>query len=182
MRFLRSYWPVAVFVLSSVAHADLVILARPAVQHALGIDLLTFVVAVVLFSSVQILFEYWFYGWCRLVAITDVWAWLRNGAWFWLQARGFEQPIRQIGAALTAVEARWHKLTNGWFKRRRALVVSSGTASLFAVSVSPAPGIRGPAIILCGVMRLRWGLAVVLVGNAIRTLYLVYGLRWLLAH
>jgi hypothetical protein len=180
---LLSYWPVWVFLLSGLAHTDIAIVARPVLQHRLGITLVVFTVCLLVFSSLQLWYEYWFYGWCRRVAITDVWAWLTDGVWDWCKAHGFGPPIRQIGSALQVLRDGWNGMTiNGWLKRRRRVMKGTSYTALFALSVSPIPGIRGPAVAVCGVMHLRWGLALLLVGNALRNLYLVLGLRWILAH
>lgn len=182
MKRLLSYWPVGVFVVSSVAHTDLAIFARPALQRALDVGLTAFLVWLVLFSTLQLWFEYWFYGWCRTVAITDVWAWLTNGFWDWCQRWGFAQPIRQIGLALKLIRERWTSATKGWRWREHKAVAGTSYSALFAVSVSPVPGIRGPAVAVCGVLHLRWGLVLITLGNALRNVYLVLGLRWILSH
>ena len=156
MRTFRSYWPVAVFLASAVVHTDLAILARPALQHRLGICLSTFLLWLLVFSSMQLWFEYWFYGWCRRVAITDVWAWLTDGFWDWCVARGFAPPIRQIGAALQVLRTRWSVATSGWRSRYHTVVAGTSYTALFLISVSPVPGIRGPVVAVCGVKKLRW--------------------------
>jgi len=179
VRTLRSYWPIAVFIISSVLHTDLAILTRPIIQRVLGIDLTTFLVALLVVSSLQVWFEYWFYGWCRQLAITDIWAWLTDGFWDRCVALGFDQQLRQIGSALKTLRDGWNSMTSGWRQHRHPVVKGTSYTALFALSIAPVPGIRGPAIAVCGMMKLRWGLVLMVVGNAVRGLYLVLGIRWL---
>jgi hypothetical protein len=175
-----SYWPVAVYLISSVAHTDAAIAVRPVIQRQLHISLTTFLVTVAIFSTLQLLFEYWFYGWCRIVAINDVWAWLKNGFWTMCCKRGLDQPLRQIGALLGRLKQAWELFKSLWPQRTKRIVKVGGYSSMFIMSLSPIPGIRGPVVAVCGVERMRWGLVLVILGNLIRNVYLILGSSWLL--
>ncbi|MEK9208958.1 MAG: hypothetical protein AAB910_02675 [Patescibacteria group bacterium] len=171
-RHVVDFWPLGVAVLTIPIQGDLLILSSEAWRLWLGLGIVPATIIVILITTGKMAWTYWFWGWlCDLIADTN------RIQRLIVVAKQAARLIRQEGYVDSFFDELRVRRDQAHRQGRRLLTMTkwAGWGFLSGVGVYPVWGVRSPALLGVGITKFRGGLYALVVGNAIRTAYLMAG-------
>ena len=182
LRLIR-LWPLAVFVMVNILNTDAMVLNHQWLQDRFRISLGELCLSIMAISLVELVFEYWFFGWLGRGAVReapDLWTAILS----WLRRRADRLGVRpRLEAAVVAYSRAWESvrvpgaaILQAMDVRHHPAVRKGGYPALTVLSVAPIFGGRTIAILGQRAAHLPGGVVIIAVCSSLRIGGLLYGL------